>query len=133
MYDKQPFPGKNYYKVIAKYSNGNTKQTVINLIDFITKLSNNKTSAIQFSVMDNLIAEGKNDILIKANSDKIYSGNIGIYDISGRQHYQSKQELQKGESYFTLPITYLEAGNYFVIFYNDEFIIKNSFTIIHNH
>ena len=133
MYDNHPFPGRNYYKIIAKYRNGNTKQTAVSLVDFITKIINNKSSEIQFVVLDNLINEGKNDILIKSISDKQITGNIGIYDGLGKLHYQATQELKSGESYFVLPISNLETGCYFVIFYNNEYLIKTNFIVIHQH
>lgn len=131
VFDNQPFPGKNYYKIIAKYANGSTKETVIRLLNIVTGIAINKSNSIEFAILDNLITEGKNQLLIKSLSKTNSAGTIAIYDIQGRLYHQTTQEINTGISYFTLPISNLEAGKYFVIYYNNEFIIKSTFIVLH--
>ena len=80
-------------------------------------------------LINNIIAEGSNQLFIQSSSTTNITGRILLFDILGNIYIDKEMEINPSNNYFYLPIANLQHGKYFVVFnYNNE-IIKQDFII----
>lgn len=131
MYDTSPFSGKNYYRIVVNRIGKAKEFSSIQSVNYIiTGLHNNNSNSLSLKLVNNLIAEGSNQLFIQTSTNKNISGKLYLFDILGNTYFNQTVEINPSKNYFYLPIANLQHGRYFVVFnYNNE-IIKLDFMVV---
>ncbi|MCB9032769.1 MAG: DUF3604 domain-containing protein [Chitinophagales bacterium] len=132
--DDMPNFGWNYYQLTQ--NKFNEKYRVVGMDSvFITNTATikNISKNITFRAIENLVAEGRNQLFIETNTTKNLNGQIRIIDISGRTQYEQAITIKSQDKYISLPIANLGTGVYYVIYSDDDVLLKTSFLVMLGH
>lgn len=115
--DKDPAPGKNFYRLKQVDQDGKFSYTQVVRVTFKTALQNAVLYPIPASSMINL----------KIAVEKREPIRVSIYDRSGNARVTYSGNLEKGENILHFPLSTLPSGNYFMQIKNSSAMSKRSF------
>lgn len=132
--DSVPNFGWNHYKLIQNKFNSNYRVVGIDSV-FITSTATikNLNENVTFRALENLVEEGKNQLFIETKTNQNLSGNIRIIDISGRTRYEQAISISNQEQFISIPIYNLGTGVYYVIYSDNNILLKTSFLVMQGH
>ncbi|QQR98514.1 MAG: hypothetical protein IPK18_03005 [Sphingobacteriales bacterium] len=132
--DNLPDIGWNYYRIKHTLPNNKILYTYTDSVNVLnTPIKNNFNTQQQFTIIDNLIPEGKHQLLIKTNTDELLEGNIAVVDVTGKLYQVGNLKISQNEEYKMIDIPFLNTGVYYLIFQTKDQIFKSSFMVMMSH